>query len=1296
MQIPTWTNHLVRATLLVTLTLALLPSAVSADTEIGGNGSGAGQVGNPRGVAVDESNGLLYVADSGNNRIDVFDADTGAFIRAFGWGVMDGTTNALQVCTTTCFKGLAGSGAGQFQDLQGIAVDNDAGSAAFHDVYVFENGNRRVQRFTSLGAFVWMAGGSVNKTTNANLCTAASGDSCGIGIAGDSEGQFNEVAAGGVTVGPGGIVYVGDQVSGSPPKSRIQKIEPSGAYGGQQVLTVPGDAGNQTGIAVDSGGNVYFGTGGATGAVRKYSPAGVELFSVDPSFNANAVVVGPAGELYVADGSGESPDSGVVSKIFIYSSTGTPLRTIYGSFVRVLFGMALYSTANGDIFTAELLTGQTSSGVRHSLFPPAGPVVYPFANMASPVGSTKATLNAKINPEGKATTYQFEYITDELFKAAGESFGAGTLKTPPTSLGHSDLIQHPAAANLAGLTPETLYHFRAAATNSDGGPNRGPVASFETLDPLELGETWATEVGTDSATLHSEANPLGTAAEGYFEYVDEASFEVSGFAEAGKAPDADAGAAPLDFGAGEALVARSTSLQSLTPGTTYRYRLVATDHCKADPEIVCSFEGLALSFATFSPSEAGETRCPANEAFRTGPAAFLPDCRAYEMVSPLDKNGADVDVLANFSGFPAGLDQAATDGQSIAYSTYKAFGPIAAAPYTNQYIARRDPEEGWLSEAISPKREGPSLMTLFSAHLDRQYKAFSDDLCEGWLVQDANPVLAPGGVAGFPGLYRRDNCGAAQGSYEALTTVEPPNVLPERFQPELQGTSTDGSVAIFSATDNLTEDAPLQPSACVQKLNTSNPCEPRLYEAREGTLRLVCILPNGLPATGGCGAGTPDSATVERSGSLSQAISSDGSRIFWSRSSSGPGPLYVRVDGTETIEISAVPAQFWAAAANGSKAIYTSGGKLFSFDVETETPTLIAEDVSGVAGASEDTSRIYFTSGKVLAPGATAGQPNLYFFEAGEGFQFVATLPSADISGPSTISAISRAPSQRLSRVTPDGEQIAFMSRGSLTGYDNTDAVSEQADAEVFLYDSTANGGAGKLSCVSCNPSGARPAGRRLTQKLFETVWAAARIPTFQSQLNGQRVLPDDGRRLYFNSYEGLVSHDTNGQEDVYQWEAPGSGDCTQESPGFLESSGGCLSLISSGESPKGSELVDIGTDGGDVFFRTSAGLVPRDSGLIDIYDAKVGGGFPPPEEPPAPCEGEACAPPAAAPNDPTPASAGFRGAGNPAPEGKRPRKSCPKGKRKVRKAGKSRCVQQNKRQGRKRHKQRSDRKGTR
>ena len=96
-------------------------------------------------------------------------------------------------------------------------------------------------------------------------------------------------------------------------------------------------------------------------------------------------------------------------------------------------------------------------------------------------------------------------------------------------------------------------------------------------------------------------------------------------------------------------------------------------------------------------------------------------------------------------------------------------------------------------------------MTFGTAQLDRQYEAFSDDLCDGWVLQDANPVLSPEGIEGFPGLYRRDNCGPGVGEYEALITVEPPNLPPKKVIPELLGTSGDGSVALFADSIELVE-----------------------------------------------------------------------------------------------------------------------------------------------------------------------------------------------------------------------------------------------------------------------------------------------------------------------------------------------------------------------------------------------------------------------------------------------------------------------------------------------------------
>jgi len=204
---------------------------------------------------------------------------------------------------------------------------------------------------------------------------------------------------------------------------------------------------------------------------------------------------------------------------------------------------------------------------------------------------------------------------------------------------------------------------------------------------------------------------------------------------------------------------------------------------------------------------------------------------------------------------------------------------------------------------------------------------------------------------------------------------------------------------------------------------------------------------------------------------------------------------------------------------------------------------------------------------------------------------------------------------------------MVFMSSARMTGYDNTDAVSKKAAMEVFYYDADANEGDGQILCPSCNPSGARPEGRQLTQKLLETRWAAARIPVYESQLYGARMISEDGNRVYFDSFDALSPIDVNGEEDAYQWQAPGSGSCTSQSPTYHEVSGGCVDLISSGTSPQGSEITDISTDGRDVFFKTTQSLVNQDPGLRDLYDARVGGGFPPLPPKPIICQGEACLP---------------------------------------------------------------------
>ena len=137
------------------------------------------------------------------------------------------------------------------------------------------------------------------------------------------------------------------------------------------------------------------------------------------------------------------------------------------------------------------------------------------------------------------------------------------------------------------------------------------------------------------------------------------------------------------------------------------------------------------------------------------------------------------------------------------------------------------------------------------------------------------------------------------------------------------------------------------------------------------------------------------------------------------------------------------------------------------------------------------------------------------------------------------------------------------------------------------------------------------------------------------------RYLTDSGR-LYFDSQDSLSSFDTNdGVEDVYEYEPEGVGSCKRQ--------GGCVSLISAGREPVDSNFLAIDESGKNVFFTTRDQLALKDRDeLVDLYDAREGGGIAAETETArGECQGEACLPALSPPNDPTPGSSAFEGAGN-------------------------------------------------
>ncbi len=206
-------------------------------------------------------------------------------------------------------------------------------------------------------------------------------------------------------------------------------------------------------------------------------------------------------------------------------------------------------------------------------------------------------------------------------------------------------------------------------------------------------------------------------------------------------------------------------------------------------------------------------------------------------------------------------------------------------------------------------------------------------------------------------------------------------------------------------------------------------------------------------------------------------------------------------------------------------------------------------------------------------------------------------------------------PGQHTVRVSGDGSLLAFQSELSLTGFDNEAAeVGECGETgrcrEVYLYDAVT----GKLVCVSCDPAGsgdplgARPVGSAGLGGHENEAGSLTKTEPFYLPRN----LSEGGGRLFFQSPDALVSHDSNGLLDVYEWELPGVGSCTSGSPSFSEGSGGCVFPISDVAGSGESRFMDASPSGDDVFIWTDDRLVPSDTdSRADVYDVRVGGGFP-------------------------------------------------------------------------------------
>ncbi|MBA3865819.1 MAG: hypothetical protein H0X42_05665 [Solirubrobacterales bacterium] len=884
---------------------------------------------------------------------------------------------------------------------------------------------------------------------------------------------------------------------------------------------------------------------------------------------------------------------------------------------------------------------------------------------ATQINGTEATLNGVVSPENEAVTEcLFEYGPTNAYGSSVPCVGA-----TPTDEG-----QHPVTAQLTGLTSgATEYHFRLVFKRASGA-SKGGDRSFETSGAKVLSER-SPVVEQTGATLEAAINPRGSSTTYRFEYGSTTSYGNSG-------PDESLGEVNEP-------VSVTETLTGLTPSTTYHWRVVAIDSFGEHP-------GEDRTFTTKGSSSSPETGC-GNQTFRTdSPSANLPDCRAYEQASPTAKFGANIQHSQDNV-------YAADDGNGFTFGDANGLPTTGGSSRPTVYVALRG-SDGWTTNGLRPLVENGAIAEI-----------------TGW-SEDLSTVLNT--ASGDTGnLFVGD------------TAARTWSVIAESPDP---GTPiTEANAAGFAANDPhhaIFEGAATFATGSVLKQNN-------LYEINNGDVTVASRVPV-FPATSCDDAGGPACVLAPQGGfagpynwaqgeNLNEyggakggyytphILSDDGSRFSFTEV--GTGRLYLREGDERTVQVSASqaatedpnghrPAAWVGQTPSGSRVYFLScekltddstavstessrcnepeqfgggylqGQDLYEYNVDSGELTDLTVDenagdplgagVVGFLGASTDGSYVYFVANGVLASGgtptacsATGGNNcNIYVRHAG-----VTTLVAKTGKADNWLDVRPNGPdNSRTSRVSDNGV-LMFVAPERLTSYDN------EGKQEVYRYAGTSG-----LACVSCDPSGAAAVG---DATLFSSGQSGGAYPRFKLL---PRNLSADGNRVFFQSTDRLVSEDVNGVagcseskcQDVYMWEAKGAGSCQSTSQ-----NGGCLYLVSTGNSPAPSYFGDASTSGDDAFIFTDQPLVPQDTDeLVDAYDARVGGGLAAqhPVPPPPPCEGEACRGAGTVP--PAVNGAGtavFQGAANPAVTFKK----CKKGK--VLK--KNKCVKKHKK---KHHKQ--------
>jgi hypothetical protein len=1228
-----------------------------------GAGSDPGLVVSPARVAVEGSSGNVFVADSGNGRVQVFDS-SGGFLTEFGADVLDAP--------------------------YGVAVRDVLGETV---VYVSDPATSRVVRFESDELLV------PSFTVDGSFVSPAAG--AGSAKVGDFAASLAVDASS------------GDLLVGDPSDDRVQRYDAAGGFAGA-VDGSDSPAGVFTGlldVAVDSTGDllVVDSNGPITGMPDGSGASGdsrVERFAANGTHEQTLgglsrparVAVNPSSDEVVVSANQDAVDGNESPSLNVFDPSGALLHSVR------MGPAAQYTTVHGLAVDGSVPRIYSVNDVGYYDGSPYGSIAVhafelatlPDATIDPPtnIAETTADLSGTVNPNANTTTARFEVSTDgggSWSDASGdlavcEVSAPGDCTTPVA-------ISHTATA----LTHNTDYQVRLKALIAGGAASAvSPTTESFTTDaipPPAVVVNTPTNITDNSADISGTVDPHGFQTNYRFEYSTD-----SGNNWTQLDPDQDG---DEDAGNGTDPIDVNETLTDLEPNTTYQIRIVATNPGGETTQGGQSLttDGSAPTVATgvvgnltdttarlTAHVDANNTPTTYRFEYATGPdfsnAVALPADGSGEVEAG---DGPDL-VYQDVAGLPPGTTYywrvyvQSSEGTDSAqadrpFTTYEPLIDPAACPNAEirqrqgiAHIGNCRAYEHVSTRSINHQNVNSAVL---SPDGDRVYYQLlagaegtsggdlaamvSDRTAAGWKTSNPFPSKAalggPAAIAPAEGsldlktfsIAATDGFGRAKPGrlwrYDTSTRELTAGAQIPRGITQIAGYAS-ADHRHFMASDKL-----------------SGVSGGQLYDWAGTTPELVGLMPDNQPPA--CGFYENLGYTFR-----DHVVSDDGNRAFFmsqGHDCGGPLNLYVReggVDGTTTLisgPSSTGPdrgAQFLRATPEGSEAIFITATRLdpgdgndtadiyrYAIGLGNECLTCVVpeanaqgmHDGAGAVAVAETGDRVYFTSGEVLAAGARPDVANLYLWRRNEpgGIEFIAPAAALQVRPGVAVAANAS--------VSGDGSVLVFTAaRAAL------DALSGRLGGglpQMYRYDDRD----GSLVCVSCPAQGsARHA----------SYWVG-----FSQVGSGSfryTAVSENGRSFIFKTSETLAAGDVNGSNDVYEWRD------------------GHVDLVSDGKANRIAHATALSADGESMVLLSQSELVPgvgHLTGEDGLYVARIGGGFAADAPPPPACSSDSCQGPVSVPDRRGLAGSGsYRGAGD-VRAGRPKQARCASARRSVRRA---------------------------